>query len=133
MIIIYKYITYTHIFLRGICQTSLLCCWPIRRSFKKHLAKRYVSHAGIPLAEDPRELPQGAKIEDRVAVLECLLKEYYLDAYYLEKLKTTRKRYLKLQKQFNDLEAVKILGDDDDDDFTDDNDHLERGSTSDKK
>jgi hypothetical protein len=70
------------------------------------LASRYVSHAGIPLAEDPCELPQGAKLEDRVAVLECLLKEYYLDAYYLEKLRTTRKRYLKLQEEFNDLEAV---------------------------
>ncbi|CAG8532780.1 7273_t:CDS:2 [Rhizophagus irregularis] len=89
----------------GICQTSLLCCWPIRRSFKKHLASRYVSHAGIPLAEDPREMPQGAKIEDRVAVLEHLLKEYYLDAYYLEKLRTTRNRYLKLQEQYNDLEG----------------------------
>ncbi|GBB92468.1 hypothetical protein RclHR1_02010005 [Rhizophagus clarus] len=104
----------------GFCQTSLLCCWPIRRSFKKHLASRYVSHAGIPLAEDPRELPQGAKIDDRVAVLEYLLKEYYLDAYYLEKLRSTRKKYLFLQKQFNDLEAAKILSDDDDDD----DDHL---------
>jgi hypothetical protein len=107
----------------------LLCCWPIRRSFKKHLANRYVSHAGIPLVEDPRELPQGAKIEDRVAVLEYLLKEYYLDAYYLEKLRSARKRYLFLQKQYNDLEEV---DDDDNHDYTD-NVYLEKGSTSDKK
>ncbi|CAB4403768.1 unnamed protein product [Rhizophagus irregularis] len=92
----------------GICQTSLLCCWPIRRSFKKHLASRYVSHAGIPLAEDPREMPQASR------------------------LRTTRKRYLKLQEQYNDLEGVEILNEEDnhDDDF---NDNSKKGSTSYKK
>lgn len=80
-------------------------------------------------------MPQGAKIEDRVAILEYLLKEYYLDAYYLEKLRTTRKRYLKLQEQFNDLEGVESLDDEDnhDNDFTNDNAYLKKGSTSYKK
>ncbi|PKC08646.1 hypothetical protein RhiirA5_357668 [Rhizophagus irregularis] len=79
-------------------------------------------------------MPQGAKIEDRVAVLEHLLKEYYLDAYYLEKLRTTRNRYLKLQEQYNDLEGVEILNEEDnhDDDFND-NAYSEKGSTSYKK
>ncbi|GES74948.1 hypothetical protein GLOIN_2v1841879 [Rhizophagus clarus] len=77
----------------GICQ-KWVCCWPYRRSFKRSLASRYVSRAGIPLAEDPRKLPP-------------------------EKLKTTRKRYLDLRK--NNHETVRILDNDiSDDDFTDD-------------
>ncbi|GBC03843.1 hypothetical protein RclHR1_05360003 [Rhizophagus clarus] len=112
----------------GICQ-KWLCCWSYRRSFKRKLASRYVSRAGIPLAEDPRKLPPGAELRDRVAVLEHLLKEYYIDAYFLEKLKTTRKRYLDLRN--NNREIVKILGDDISDDDLMDNialEHLEEGS-----
>uniref|UniRef100_U9TFR7 Uncharacterized protein n=1 Tax=Rhizophagus irregularis (strain DAOM 181602 / DAOM 197198 / MUCL 43194) TaxID=747089 RepID=U9TFR7_RHIID len=102
----------------GICQ-KYVCCWSYRRSFKRHLASRYVSRAGIPLADDPRKLPLGAELSDRVAVLEHLLKEYYIDAYYLEKLRTTRKRYLDLR-------------DDIDEDLKDDIalERLEDGSTS---
>ena len=84
----------------------MLCCWPYRQSFKRHLASRYVSRAGIPLADDPRKLPPDARIEDRVAVLEQLLKEYYINADYLEKLRTTRKRYLNLQNQFHDEKLI---------------------------
>ena len=35
----------------------------------------------------PHELSTGDVIGDRVAILEHLLKEYYLDAHYLEKLR----------------------------------------------
>ncbi|CAB4439330.1 unnamed protein product [Rhizophagus irregularis] len=103
----------------GICQTHLLSCWPLRRRFKKYLANRYVSRAGIPLVEDPRKLPPDGKIEDRVAALEILLKEYYIDSDYLHELGKTRKKYEKhLNIRNEDLE---LLGDKDDDDYNDDN------------
>ncbi|CAB4421577.1 unnamed protein product [Rhizophagus irregularis] len=113
----------------GICQ-KYICWWTYRRSFKRSLARRYVSRAGIPLAEDPRELPRGASLQDRIAVLEHLLKEYYLDAYYLEKLRVTRERYLDIRNK--NLEAVKLLGDEIGDDLTDGVglERLEEGSTS---
>jgi hypothetical protein len=60
------------------------------------LASRYVSRAGIPLAEDPCDLPENGRIEDRVAVLEILLKEYYIDDYFLDKLSKTREKYLRI-------------------------------------
>ncbi|GBC03849.1 hypothetical protein RclHR1_05360009 [Rhizophagus clarus] len=88
----------------GICQ-KYVYCWSYRQSFKRHLASRYVSCAGIPLAEVPRELPN---IEDRVAVLEHLLKEYYIDAHYLEKLKDTREKYLDLRNK--NQRIVKMMG-----------------------
>jgi hypothetical protein len=95
------------------------------------LASRYVSRGGIPLAEDPRKLPSGAELRDRVAVLEHLLKEYYIDDYFLEKLRTTRKKYLDLRN--DNLEAIRILdGDISDDDFNNNIalERLEGGSTS---
>ena len=58
----------------------------------------YVSHAGIPLVDDPCHLPDDATIEDRVAILEHLLREYYLDASYLETLSVTRRRYRRLNE-----------------------------------
>ncbi|CAB4388708.1 unnamed protein product [Rhizophagus irregularis] len=97
----------------GICQTHLLSCWPLRRRFKKHLANRYVSRAGIPLVEDPRKLPSDGKIEDRVAVLEILLKEYYIDSDYLNELGKTRKKYEKYLNIRN--EDLELLGDKNDD------------------
>ena len=74
----------------------MLSCWPLRRRFKKKLANRYVSRAGIPLVEDPCSLPENGRIEDRVAILEILLKEYYIDDYYLDKLKKTREKYVRI-------------------------------------
>jgi hypothetical protein len=60
------------------------------------LASRYVSRAGIPLVEDPCNLPESGRIEDRVAILENLLKEYYIDDYYLNKLRKTRENYIRI-------------------------------------
>ncbi|RGB26202.1 hypothetical protein C1646_770753 [Rhizophagus diaphanus] len=82
-----------------------VCCWSYRRSFEKELASRYVSCAGIPFAEDPCRL-RHARIENRIAALENLLKEYYIDANYLEKLRTTRRRYLDLQNLFDESERL---------------------------
>ena len=92
-------------FQRGICQTPCLCCWTFRRQFKKKLGNRYISRAGIPLAEDPRNMPPGATIEDRVAVLEHLLKEYYIDISYLEKLKSAREKYIYFKKEYERLSS----------------------------
>ncbi|CAG8579558.1 5368_t:CDS:2, partial [Racocetra fulgida] len=70
-----------------------------------HLAKRYISRAGIPLVDDPRKLPSGATIEDRVAILETLLQEYYLDSKYLDIIKETRDRYIELNNIYHTLES----------------------------
>ncbi|GBC11238.1 uncharacterized protein OCT59_025620 [Rhizophagus irregularis] len=80
----------------GICQIYLLRCWPCRQRFKESLANRYVSRVGIPLVEDPCNLPENGRIEDRVAILEILLKEYYIDDYYLVELRKTREKYLRI-------------------------------------
>uniref|UniRef100_U9SL65 Uncharacterized protein n=1 Tax=Rhizophagus irregularis (strain DAOM 181602 / DAOM 197198 / MUCL 43194) TaxID=747089 RepID=U9SL65_RHIID len=85
----------------------------------KNDANRYVSRGGIPLVEDPRKLPPDGKIEDRVAVLEILLKEYYIDSDYLNELGKTRKRYEKHLNIRN--ENLELLGDKNDDDYNDDN------------
>jgi hypothetical protein len=74
----------------------LLRCWLCRRRFKERLASRYVSRAGIPLVEDPCNLPENGRIEDRIAILEILLKEYYIDDYYLQELRKTREKYLRI-------------------------------------
>ncbi|CAG8537172.1 10278_t:CDS:2, partial [Racocetra persica] len=89
----------------GYCQT-FPCWWPLRRIFKRHFARHYVSKAGVPFVEDPRKLPPGASIEHRVAVLENLLKEYYLDTSYLELLKDTREKYIDFNKTYQELEET---------------------------
>ncbi|KAF0455191.1 hypothetical protein F8M41_001483 [Gigaspora margarita] len=87
----------------GLCQTCL--CWrPFRKSFKDHLAKRYILRAGIPLVDVPRKLPSNAALEDRIAILETLLKEYYLDTSYLDIIKETRDRYIGLNNIYQTLE-----------------------------
>ncbi|CAG8525453.1 15725_t:CDS:2, partial [Cetraspora pellucida] len=85
----------------GVCQTCP--CWsPWRRAFKKRFARRYISRAGIPLIEDPRKLPEGASIKNRIAILEILLNEYYLDTSYLESISKVRKRYEEYERLEND-------------------------------
>ncbi|CAG8678951.1 7466_t:CDS:2, partial [Gigaspora rosea] len=87
----------------GLCQTCP--CWrPFRKTFKDHFAKRYISRAGIPLVDDPRKLPSGAALEDRIAILETLLKEYYLETTYLDIIKETRDRYIELNNTYHTLE-----------------------------
>jgi hypothetical protein len=48
-------------------------------------------------------MPPGATIEDRVAVLEHLLKEYYIDASYLEKLKSVRENHINVREEYKRL------------------------------
>ncbi|RIA93209.1 hypothetical protein C1645_819747 [Glomus cerebriforme] len=66
---------------------SFPSCMHNNESLKRNFAKKYVSSAGIPLVEKVNERPEGSSIDDRVQILENLLKEYYLDDYFLEKVK----------------------------------------------
>ncbi|CAG8556453.1 8415_t:CDS:1, partial [Gigaspora margarita] len=68
----------------GYCQT--FPCWlPLRWIFKHHIARHYVSKAGVPFVEDPSKLPPGVSIEHRVAVLEKFVKRV-LSRYKLFKI-----------------------------------------------
>ncbi|RIA85756.1 hypothetical protein C1645_830347 [Glomus cerebriforme] len=60
---------------------------PCRESLMINFAREYVSSAGMPLTEKVNERPEGSSIYERVQILETLLKEFYLDDYYLEKVK----------------------------------------------
>jgi hypothetical protein len=66
--------------------STLVTLLAISSEAKKHLASRYVFRKGIPLVEDPRKLPAGDRIEDRISVLENSLREYYINDYFLDKL-----------------------------------------------
>ncbi|CAG8631428.1 9754_t:CDS:2 [Funneliformis mosseae] len=90
----------------GMFQKVVFRCWPCRRSFKKHLAASYVSAAGIPLGENINDRPKGTSLGDRLQVLECLLKDYYIDPYYLEILKLTKIRYDHNDARHNELENI---------------------------
>src|SRR4051812_44644799 len=63
----------------GFLQKIIFRCWHCRRSFKQHLADKYVSSAGIPFGENISDRPEGTSLEDRLQILEYLLKDYYLD------------------------------------------------------
>ncbi|CAI2179172.1 15483_t:CDS:2 [Funneliformis geosporum] len=89
----------------GIFQKYCFRCWPCRRSFKRHLAARYISSAGIPLGEYVEERPEGSTLERRVQILESLLKEYYIDSYYLDTLRETKIRYQLQKERYNRLEG----------------------------
>ncbi|RGB42465.1 hypothetical protein C1646_750968 [Rhizophagus diaphanus] len=90
----------------GIAQTFILTSIPCVRSFGRNFAKVYVSKGGIPLVEDVKVRPGRDKefdksLEERVQILETLLREYYLDEHYLEKIKyfaDSRKKLKKLKK-----------------------------------
>ncbi|PKY40526.1 hypothetical protein RhiirA4_494351 [Rhizophagus irregularis] len=76
----------------GIAQIFILTSIPCVRSFGRNFAKVYVSKGGIPLVEDVKDRPRrneefDKSLEERVQILETLLKEYYLDEHYLEKIK----------------------------------------------
>ncbi|CAG8522100.1 14717_t:CDS:2 [Funneliformis mosseae] len=90
----------------GVFQRYCFRCWPCRRSFKRHLAARYVSSAGIPLGEYVEERPEGSTLERRVQILETLLKEYYIDSYYLDTLRETKIRYQLQKERYHRLEGL---------------------------
>ncbi|CAG8631446.1 7479_t:CDS:2 [Ambispora leptoticha] len=95
----------------GITQKYIFRCWFFRRSFKENLARRYISAAGIPFGERIIERPEGASLEARVQILETLLKDYYLETYYLDTLKPTMERYLAQERRHANLENLTELED----------------------
>ncbi|KAG9287056.1 hypothetical protein G9A89_023020 [Geosiphon pyriformis] len=93
----------------GIAQKYIFRCWFFRRSFKEHLARRYISAAGIPFGESIADRPAGATLEARVQILETLLEDYYIETYYLDRLKPTRERYLEQERRHTNLENLNEL------------------------
>ncbi|GBB93951.1 hypothetical protein RclHR1_02260016 [Rhizophagus clarus] len=90
----------------GLAQKYVLSCIPCRKSFLRNLAKRYVSSAGIPLAEKVNERPANSSLEERVQILETLLKDYYLDDYYLDKIKMVKIKHRRLLEKYNKMELA---------------------------
>jgi len=111
-----------------LAQKYVFTCTPCRKSLKRNFAKKYVSFAGIPLVEEVNKRPKKLKepeeseeskepeeskesleenveyLKGRVQILETLLEDYYLDAYYLEKVKNVITKHTKKYKQ-NEKEA----------------------------
>ncbi|CAB4409302.1 unnamed protein product [Rhizophagus irregularis] len=73
---------------------------PCRKSLKKNFARKYVSSAGIPLAEKVNKRPEGSSLEERVQILETLLRDYYLDDYYLQKVKDVKFKHKKFTREY---------------------------------
>ncbi|CAG8784005.1 5519_t:CDS:2, partial [Dentiscutata erythropus] len=86
----------------GIVQ-KYTCCWNLREDYMHRLMKRYVSKAGIPLVENPSKLPPNATIENRIAALETLMREFFLDDSSLVKLKEIHTRCIRYQDRNNAL------------------------------
>ncbi|CAB4405092.1 unnamed protein product [Rhizophagus irregularis] len=91
-----------------------MTCKICRKSLIKNVAKKYVSTAGIPFVEKVSEMPASGTLEDRVQIIETLLKEYYLDVEFLEILKKEKTMYHKASQE-KDLIYTSIDIDDDDD------------------
>ncbi|GBC24296.2 hypothetical protein GLOIN_2v1773654 [Rhizophagus irregularis DAOM 181602=DAOM 197198] len=91
-----------------------MTCMICRKSLIKNVAKKYVSTAGIPFVEKVSEMPASGTLEDRVQIIETLLKEYYLDVGFLEILKKEKTMYHKTSQE-KDLIYTSIDIDDDDD------------------
>ncbi|CAB4406209.1 unnamed protein product [Rhizophagus irregularis] len=85
----------------GLAQKYLFSCTQCRKSLKRYFAKKYVSSAGIPLVEKVNKRPEGSSLEERVQILESLLQDYYLDDYYLKKIKDVRTKHKKLLKKYS--------------------------------
>ena len=69
-----------------------------------NFARKYVSSAGIPLVEKVNKRPEGSSLEERFQILETLLQDYYLDDYYLRKVKNIKTQHKKLLKKYNKME-----------------------------
>ncbi|PKC13327.1 hypothetical protein RhiirA5_410721 [Rhizophagus irregularis] len=95
----------------GFAQKYLLSCIPCRKSFMKNLAKKYVSSAGIPLTEKVNERPDNSSLEERVQILETLLQDYYLDVYYLEKIRKVKINHKRLLEKYNNMERAERKND----------------------
>jgi hypothetical protein len=86
-----------------LAQKYLFSCIHCRKSLKRYFASKYVSSAGIPLVEKVDKRPEGSSLEERVQILETLLCDYYLDDYYLKKVKDVRIKHKKLVKKYKKM------------------------------
>ncbi|CAG8796539.1 18368_t:CDS:2 [Gigaspora margarita] len=59
-----------------------MCCFDIRKKLEITTAKHYVSKAGIPFADNPCDFT----LNERILVLESVLRKYYLDTDYFAEL-----------------------------------------------
>ncbi|CAB4403802.1 unnamed protein product [Rhizophagus irregularis] len=85
----------------GVMQRYILSCVPCRKSLSRNFARKYVSVAGIPLAENANQRPENSSIDERVQILETLLKDYYIDDYYLGKVKNIKKLLEEYEEEQN--------------------------------
>ncbi|CAI2163110.1 18099_t:CDS:2 [Funneliformis geosporum] len=85
----------------GLAQKYILSCVPCRKSFTKSLARKYVSSAGIPLAEKVNKRPEASSLEQRIQILETLLHDYYLDDSYLKLIKRFKIQHKRRLEKFN--------------------------------
>ncbi|GBC04803.1 hypothetical protein RclHR1_05890004 [Rhizophagus clarus] len=90
----------------GITQKVIFVCWPCRRSFQRQLANRYVSSAGIPFGEKVKQMPPNSSIEERLQIVEIILKDYYIDTYYIDQLKLVKRKYRKKKRDYEELEPL---------------------------
>ncbi|CAB4406217.1 unnamed protein product [Rhizophagus irregularis] len=87
----------------GLAQKYLFSCTRCRKSLKRNFARKYISSAGIPLVEKVNKRPEGSSLEKRIQILETLLRDYYLDDYYLKKVKDVRINHKKLFKKYEEI------------------------------
>ncbi|RIB00924.1 hypothetical protein C2G38_2232419 [Gigaspora rosea] len=78
-----------------------MCCLNLRKNFEIEIATHYVSKAEIPFADNLCKLPKGATIEDRVLILESVLRKYYLDTDFFAELNYIVQQNQKYKKKFN--------------------------------
>ncbi|CAG8807311.1 31128_t:CDS:2, partial [Racocetra persica] len=86
-----------------------LCCWNVRKKYEMIMAAHYVSKAGIPFADNPRNLPKDATIEDRLFVLESALRKYYLDTDFFAELNYVVEQNKKYKERFGGSIEVKEI------------------------
>jgi hypothetical protein len=98
-----------------------MTCTICRKSLIKNVAKKYVSTAGIPFVEKVSEMPASGTLEDRVQIIETLLKEYYLDVEFLEILKKEKTMYRKAMKVSQEKDLIYTSIDIEEDDDMEDN------------
>jgi len=85
-------------------QKYILTCTPCKKSLTSNLAKKYVSPVGIPLVDKVKG--SEGSLEGRVQILENLLKDYYLDNYYLKEVKNVIDGHKKLHKEYRDKQKA---------------------------
>ncbi|RIA85234.1 hypothetical protein C1645_831089 [Glomus cerebriforme] len=80
-----------------------LFCW--NDDLQRNFARKYGSSAGIPLVERISKRSKGSSLEERIQILEDLLKDYYIDNFFLKEIKITKtniKKFKEICKKHRD-------------------------------